>query len=221
VQYTAFATTCQTHKRESVGLVCDDAFVTCNRARVAIWHKEQLPGDSLAVNETDTLRGLIAKARRERDKSVRQLALTAQEAGHRIVGTTLNAIEAGTYKSVPTAETIRAIGWLAAVSDEIAFTAAGRALPGPPFAEELPPGVDDLTSPERKAAITMLRALVAQRQEINRYVDSDLDHSTAAAGTPAQAGQAQVTPLHGAKNGDPVLLPGGIPGERGGKRRPK
>ncbi len=132
------------------------------------------------MNETDTLRGLIGKARRERDKSVRQLALAAQQNGHKIVGTTLNAIEAGTYHSVPTAETIRAIGWLAGVPDAIAFAAAGRAVPGPPFAEELPPGVDDLTSTERRAAIGMLRALVAQRQEINRYVDS-ADHSTPAA----------------------------------------
>ncbi|MGV0738179.1 hypothetical protein ABQF35_14540 [Mycobacterium syngnathidarum] len=141
------------------------------------------------MNETDTLRGLIAKARRERDKSVRQLALTAQEFGHKIVGTTLNAIEAGTYHSTPTAETIRAIGWLANVSDEIAFAAAGRAVPGPPFSQELPPGVDDLTSPERRAAIAMLRALVAQRQEINRYVDTTDDHSPAPAGAPGEARQ--------------------------------
>lgn len=146
------------------------------------------------MNETDTLRGLIGKARRERDKSVRQLALAAQEFGHKIVGTTLNAIEAGTYHSVPTAETIRAIGWLAGVTDEIAFAAAGRAVPGPPFAEELPPGVDDLTSSERKAAITMLRTLVAQRQEINRYVDSP-DHSAAPARASDEATKDQEAKL--------------------------
>ncbi|GAS98872.1 Gp48 [Mycolicibacterium canariasense] len=143
------------------------------------------------MNETDTLRGLIAKARRERDKSVRQLALAAQEAGHKIVGTTLNAIEAGTYHSVPTAETIRAIGWLARVSDEIAFAAAGRPVPGPPFAEELPPGVDDLTSPERRAAIAMLRALVSQRQEINRYVDQASGNSPATSRAPSEADENQ------------------------------
>lgn len=139
------------------------------------------------MNETDTLRGLIAKARRERDKSVRQLALAAQEAGHKIVGTTLNAIEAGTYHSVPTAETIRAIGWLARVSDDVAFTAAGRPVPGPPFAEELPPGVDDLTSPERRAAIAILRVLISQRQEINRYVDQAASSPAASAGASGEA----------------------------------
>lgn len=123
------------------------------------------------MNETGTLKGLISKARREREKSARQLARIAQEAGHKIVGTTLNAIEAGTYHSTPTPETIRAIGWLAQVSDTIAFTAAGQPAPSPPFAEELPPGVDELTPAERRAAITMLRALVAQRREINTLLD--------------------------------------------------
>lgn len=145
------------------------------------------------MNETDTLRGLIAKARREREQSARKLAITARGAGHKIVGTTLNAIEAGTYKSEPTEETIRAIGWLAGVSDEVAFAAAGRSVPGPPFAEELPPGVDDLTSLERKAAIAMLRAFVAQRQEINRYVDqlAEADRSTASAGASRKKKQGQ------------------------------
>lgn len=124
------------------------------------------------MNETDTLQGLINIARRERQQSIRQLALTAQRAGHKIVGTTLNAIEKGTYHSIPSAETIRAIGWLAGVNDEVSFAAAGRPVPGPPFADELPPGVDDLSPKERRAAIGILRALVAQRQEINSYVDS-------------------------------------------------
>ncbi|OZF09855.1 hypothetical protein CH300_00290 [Rhodococcus sp. 15-1154-1] len=123
------------------------------------------------MNETDTLAGLIAKARRERGTSVRQLAIQAKAAKYRIVGTTLNAIENGTYKSDPSDETLRAIAWLAGVPESVAFTAAGRRLPGPPFADELPPGVDDLSPKEREAAITLLRVLVAQRQEIRRHED--------------------------------------------------
>lgn len=131
----------------------------------------QPQGNLITVNETDSLKSLIAKARRERSTSVRQLAIQAKAAGFKIVGTTLNAIENGTYKSVPSDETIRAIAWLAGVSDRVAFTAAGRRLPGPPFADELPPGVDDLSPKEREAAIALLRVLVAQRQEIGRYED--------------------------------------------------
>lgn len=86
--------------------------------------------------------------------------------------TTASQIVRGSYKGEPSDGTIRAIGWLAGVDDEDAFAAAGRRSPGLPFAEELPPGVDDLSPKERRAAIEMLRTLVAQRREINRYVDS-------------------------------------------------
>ena len=84
--------------------------------------------------------------------------------------TTASQIVKGTYKGEPSIGTIRAIGWLAGVDDETAFAAAGRRPPGPPFADDLPPGVDDLTDNERRAVIEILRALVAQRREINSYV---------------------------------------------------
>ncbi|TXG90652.1 hypothetical protein DW322_11065 [Rhodococcus rhodnii] len=137
------------------------------------------------MNEIETLQGLIHLARRERGTSIRQLALQAKGAGFKIVGTTLNAIEKGTYKSEPSDETVRAIGWLAGVSDDVAFAAAGRRVPGPPFAEELPPGVDDLSPRERKAAIEMLRTLIAQRQEINdgKRTDEDPEPRPEASGT--------------------------------------
>jgi len=121
--------------------------------------------------------------------------------------TTASQILRGTYKGSSSASdgTIRAVGWLAGVSDEVAFAAAGRRIPGPPFAMELPPGVDDLSPKERRAAIEILRALVAQRQEINRYVDSTAD-SAASTGTPGQASEDQevVTPLRKPK---PAALP--------------
>ncbi|MGW8936024.1 hypothetical protein [Gordonia terrae] len=137
------------------------------------------------MNETDTLRGLIERAKRERDTSVRQLAILAKAEGFKIVGTTLSGIVKGTYHSQPSDDTIRAIAWLAGVKDEVAFTAAGRSVPGPPFADELPPGVDDLSDSERKAVIAILRSLVAQRQEINRYVDS-----SSSAQEPSTSGEA-------------------------------
>lgn len=87
--------------------------------------------------------------------------------------TTASQIVRGTYKGEPTPGTVRAIGWLAGVTDAEAFDAAGRPSPGVPFAEELPPGVDDLSPKERRAAIEILRALIAQRHEINRLTISD------------------------------------------------
>ncbi|QYW00770.1 immunity repressor [Gordonia phage Sahara] len=112
------------------------------------------------------------------DASFRALqeAVEAEENSHprglSLNRTTASQIVRGSYKGEPSDGTIRAIGWLAGVDDEDAFAAAGRRSPGLPFAEELPPGVDDLSPKERRAAIEMLRTLVAQRREINRYVDS-------------------------------------------------
>ena len=112
------------------------------------------------MNKPKSLRDLVEVAISRHDTSGRQLAFLAQRQGFTLATTTVNAIRQGTYKSTPTDETIKAIAWLAGVSDEVAFTAAGQPVPGPPFAEELPPGVDRLSPKTRKAALDMLRVLV-------------------------------------------------------------
>jgi hypothetical protein len=86
-----------------------------------------------------------------------------------LTATTINQIRQGLYKSKPREGTIRALAWLAGVTDEVAFTAAGQPVPGPPFAEELPPGVDNLPGKARKAAIDMLRVLV----DLNKDADEE------------------------------------------------
>ncbi|WP_417220567.1 hypothetical protein [Arthrobacter sp.] len=103
---------------------------------------------------------LINMAFHRHDTSARQLGFLARREGFRIVATTINQIRNGSYKSTPSAETIRAIAWLAGVSDEVAFTAAGQPVPGPPLADELPPGTDNLSPKSRKAVIEMLRVLI-------------------------------------------------------------
>jgi hypothetical protein len=118
------------------------------------------------VNKPQSLRELVDLAVAKHQTSVRQLGTIAKAHGFKVVYTTLGQIRGGTYKSVPTDETIRAIAWLAGVSDEIAFMAAGQPVPGPPFAEELPPGVDNLPAKARKAAIDMLRVLVDMNKEV-------------------------------------------------------
>lgn len=90
----------------------------------------------------------------------RQLAFKAQDHGYTLAGTTLNHIRAGRYKSVPTDDTIKAIALLAGVSEEVAFTAAGQTVPGPPLADELPPGADNLSPKSRKVVLDMVRVLV-------------------------------------------------------------
>ncbi|NVC23363.1 hypothetical protein E7Z53_07890 [Kocuria salina] len=88
----------------------------------------------------------------------------AQKHGFAITSTTINHLKAGTYKSRPSDMTIRALGWLAGVSEEAAFTAAGRPAPGPPLADELPDGVNNLSPKARQAVIDLLRVLVAAEE---------------------------------------------------------
>lgn len=140
------------------------------------------------MNEPQSLRELVDLAVAKHQTSVRQLSFKAQDHGFKLVGTTLGHIRNGTYKSVASEETIRAIAWLAGVSDDVAFTAAGQPVPGPPFAEELPPGVDNLPAKARKAAIDMLRVLV----DMNKEVVGNGDHPTHI----ATDGKASVTPIN-------------------------
>lgn len=128
--------------------------------RVPASNSWTLPGRVTAVNASPSLRALVETAVERHQTSVRQLSFLAQKQGFRVTHTTLNQVRSGTYKSAPSDETIRAVAWLAGVSDEVAFTAAGQPVPGPPFAEELPPGVDNLSLKARKAALDMLRVLV-------------------------------------------------------------
>lgn len=146
----------------------------------------------------DSLRGLLQQVIDERkaegrDASYRNLQelVEAEEQsnprGLALNRTTASQIVKGTYKGVASPGTVRAIAWLAGVSEAAAFTAAGQTPPGPPFATELPPGVDDLSPKERRAAIEMLRTLVAQRQEINRHESAAAISSPPESRTPGKA----------------------------------
>lgn len=160
------------------------------------------------MNQPSSLKDLVELAIQRHGTSARQLGFQAQRQGFRLAGTTLNHLRAGTYKSVPTADTIRAIAWLAGVSDEVAFTAAGQPVPGPPFADELPPGIDNLPPKARKALIEMARVLIDAHQDVS---DASNTQDKPAADNPsgddlagrrrARQGQKTVTtPEEGATN---------------------
>jgi hypothetical protein len=160
-----------------------------------------------ATTLRDLLQQAIDKRRQdELDASMRALqeAVEAEESerprGLALNRTTASQILKRTYKREPTPGTIRAIAWLAGVGEDVAFTAAGRRTPGVPFVLDLPPGVDDLSPKERTAVVEVLRVIVAQRQEINRYVDQTQGHrSPASAGTPTEARSAQEDALYEAQ----------------------
>lgn len=155
------------------------------------------------MNQPLTLRDLVERAVVSRDTSVRQLCLTAQQQGFKVTYTTVNQIRQGIYKSVPREDTIRAIAWLASVSEEVAFTAAGQPVPGPPFAEELPPGVDNLSLKSRKAALDMLRVLVDLEKDADHAGNAQhQDQPTDAAGAGSDARNAR----SGQKTSRPISL---------------
>lgn len=136
------------------------------------------------MNQPQSLRDLVELAIQYRDTSGLGLSQLASSNGYRITTTTINAIRQGVYKSTPREGTLRALAWLAGVDASVAFTAAGQPVPGPPFAEELPPGVDNLSPKARKAVLDMLRVLV------------DLEGSSDASNTEPHE---QPTDLHNAR----------------------
>lgn len=125
-----------------------------------------------------TLRDLAQLAFDQRQMTGHRLADLAQKQGFKITHTTINAIRSGSYKYRPSDDTLRAIAWLAEVPAEAAYTAAGQKPPGRPFVEDLPPGVDNLGPKEHKAAVEILRALVAQQERIAELEVDKAEDST-------------------------------------------
>ncbi|QSZ53307.1 hypothetical protein AYX19_10000 [Paenarthrobacter ureafaciens] len=106
------------------------------------------------------------------------LSQLAAKNGQQITTTTINAIRQGTYKYVPREGTLRALAWLAGVDASVAFMAAGQPVPGPPFAEELPPGVDNLSPKSRKIMIDLARVLVDLEKNADASNDEDQERPT-------------------------------------------
>ena len=130
------------------------------------------------MKPTNSLPELIDLAVSKHKTSVRQMSFVAQKNGYRVTATTLNQIRNGSYKSKPSQETLAAIAWLAGVDEALAFAAAGQPVPGPPLADELPPGADNLSPKSRKAVVDMVRVLVDLETGNNEQRTSDPDDAT-------------------------------------------
>lgn len=111
----------------------------------------------------ETLTDLLRIAVQRHDASGRRLADLASQRGLDITHTTINHILSGRYRSRPGQKTLDAIAALADVSRDRVYAAAGIPLPGPPFTDELPPGVDYLTGRQRAAVIEVIRAMLEPR----------------------------------------------------------
>lgn len=130
------------------------------------------------MKPTNSLPELIDLAVSKHKTSVRQMSFVAQKNGYRVTATTLNQIRNGSYKSKPSQETLAAIAWLAGVDEALAFAAAGQPVPGPPLADELPPGADNLSPKSRKAVVEMVRVLVDLEAGNNEQRTSGPDDAT-------------------------------------------
>lgn len=102
-----------------------------------------------------------------------QALVEAEEAarprGMSLNRSTASQILRGAYRGTPSPATVRAIGWLAGVTDEVAFAAAGQPAPGRPLADELPAATDTLNDRERAVVTDMVRALLVQRHNIDGW----------------------------------------------------
>jgi hypothetical protein len=102
-------------------------------------------------------------ARRHGGASGRRLAELAQRAGHDISHATLNRLRQGTYATRPSDASIRAIAYLADVSESIAFTAAGVRAPTA-VVYQPPPEAQRMTTRQRKALDELIRAFASNDQ---------------------------------------------------------
>jgi len=140
------------------------------------------------VNDSpQSISEVVELAAQRHDASGRQLAQIAQAHGFQITAATVNKLRSRTNKYAPSPETVRVIAWLANVSEEVAFTAAGQPVPGPPLGEELPPGADLLPPKARKAIIDYTRVLIDQQEQI-RELTQQLEQAAGPAGARSGGG---------------------------------
>ena len=127
------------------------------------------------MNEVQTLRQLLQKAADLRDLSGRGLADLATANGWNLNRSTVSKVLNGTYSSRPSSDTIRAVAWLAGVSERIAFEAAGQPVPGSSFADELPEEANLLAPRERKIIVDFIRVLIEHHQQPTGETDDQED----------------------------------------------
>ncbi|OBJ81398.1 hypothetical protein A9W97_02440 [Mycobacterium gordonae] len=99
-------------------------------------------------------------ATRHGGASGRRLAELAQRAGHDISHATLNRLRQGSYATRPSDTSIRAIAYLADVSENVAFAAAGVSAPAA-VVYQAPAEAQRMTTRQRKALDELIRAFAA------------------------------------------------------------
>ncbi len=104
-------------------------------------------------------------ATRHDGASGRRLAELAQRAGHDISHATLNRLRQGTYATRPSDASIRAIAYLADVSENVAFAAAGVSAPAA-VVYQPPAEAQRMSTRQRKALDELIRAMKPARNTL-------------------------------------------------------
>ena len=150
------------------------------RANIQTRQQTELMGGGLTMGKTSrSLIDLIdVAAQRYGGASGRRLAELAQHGGHDISHATLNRLRQGTYATRPSDASIRAIAYLADVSENTAFAAAGVRAPGA-VGYEPPSEAQRMNTRQCKAIDELIRACIADdtgavatRSDLTNLVDA-------------------------------------------------
>lgn len=125
--------------------------------------------EDMSTSQNESLRDIALIAQQRHDGvGGRQMQRIAERAGKTMSPTTFDRIVAGIYRSKPQAKTLEALAFLAGLSEERVYEAAGRKYVAAKFADQLPPDVDELDQDQREALIYAARAFLKTNREIER-----------------------------------------------------
>lgn len=108
----------------------------------------------------ETLRDLLNEVIERTGVSARELDRMAQKAGHRLAYSNVSSILNGTHGARYQRKTLEAIAAVGNFPLDRVYRAAEAPIPGRPFADDLPEGVDYLDADSRRAIIGVIRVLL-------------------------------------------------------------
>lgn len=148
----------------------------------------------MSTSQNETLRDIAQLAFDRHQVKGRGMERLAESGGKWISRSTFDRIYAGTYRSRPTTETLVALAYLANVSEERVYKAAGRKYESRKFADDLPDEIDNLTGEQREALLSTARAFLNANREIER-LHNELEEQQEDTGHVVQGRFAQQDPV--------------------------
>lgn len=121
----------------------------------------------MSTSQNESLRDIAQLAQQRHDGAGgRAMQRLADRAGLVMSPTTFDRIAAGIYRSKPQEKTLQALAYLAGISEQRVYKAAGRPYVAAKFADQLPPDIDQLNEDQREALIYVARAFLKTNREL-------------------------------------------------------